>query len=97
MMQKCGLNSMDFQGQKFTWFGRRDGESIRERLDRAMGNFRWLKNFPLMQGYNFLANGSNYSPKMIWIDKKDKRKPRRFKFENKWLEREECREIIDKG
>lgn len=36
-INQCGLREVDYVGPKFTWiYQRRDGEQIRERLDRAL-------------------------------------------------------------
>lgn len=66
MVEECGLYNVSFQGQKFTWTGIREGEVIRERLDRALVNFEWLQVFPRCQGFNLNAVGSDHSPIILW-------------------------------
>ena len=39
LIESCSLKDVHFQGQKFTWFGTKEGEVIKERLDRVLVNF----------------------------------------------------------
>ena len=87
------LNDALFQGQKFTWFGVREGELIKKRLDRALVNLKWMEEFPNMQVTNLLAMGSDHSPIVMNTDYKDIKNRRKFKFEASWLTVEDCRRL----
>ncbi|XVF37472.1 hypothetical protein REPUB_Repub20aG0011000 [Reevesia pubescens] len=90
LIRDCNLNEVHSQGQFFTWFGIRDGELIKERLDRVLVNFDWMEAFPDMQVFVLPAVGSDHSPIVMNSVRKDKKGPRRFKFENTWMDMEEC-------
>lgn len=97
MVEECGLYNVSFQGQKFTLTGIREGEVIRERLDRALVNFEWLQVFPICQGFNLNAVGSDHSPIILWTKFLDKKGDRKFKFEANWAEELECADIVKEG
>jgi hypothetical protein len=42
-LSDCELEDLGFTGDKFTWQGGR----LRERLDRAVANQRWIIMFPM--------------------------------------------------
>ena len=94
MMRECDLNEVKFQGQRFTWFGVREGELIKERLDRVLVNVEGMERLPNMQVLNLPAVGSDHSPMVLYTEYKDGVAERRFKFEAKWLETEGCERII---
>ena len=48
MINSCGLNDAHYKGQKFTWYGIREGELIKERLDKALVNLEWMEAFSNM-------------------------------------------------
>ena len=50
MIQSCGLIDFPFQGNQFSWIGKRSNGKVRCRLDRAMG----------------MKNGTIYFPTQIW-------------------------------
>ncbi|OMO61130.1 Endonuclease/exonuclease/phosphatase [Corchorus capsularis] len=52
MVDGCNLIDLPFQGQKFTWIGKRDGLIIKERLDRALVNTSWIEQYPNTQVFN---------------------------------------------
>ena len=67
----------------------REGELIKEGLDRVLANLEWLDMFPNMQVFNLPAVGSNHSPIVVDTDFKYGKAVRRFKFEAKWLSMED--------
>ncbi|OMO53103.1 Endonuclease/exonuclease/phosphatase [Corchorus capsularis] len=52
---ECNFLDLGFQGQLFTWFCTRDGELIKERLDRYFANGSWIQSFPNAQVFNLPA------------------------------------------
>ncbi|XVE83165.1 hypothetical protein DITRI_Ditri16bG0065800 [Diplodiscus trichospermus] len=97
MLEECKLNNMCFQGQRFTWFEIREGQCIKERLDRAVVNVEWMETYPMSMRVNLPANGSDHSPIILWIEKVEKKGIRRFKFGANWVEVKECKQIIVTG
>ena len=97
LISSCLLNDVHYQGQKFTWFGIREGELIKERLDRVLANLEWLEEFPNMQVINLPAVGSDHSPIIMNSDCRDKRAAKSFRYEANWLTMVECEQIIKEG
>lgn len=65
-----------------------------ERLDRVLANRRWCLRFPKAQCLNSLAIGSDHSPIELILNFSDSKGRRRFRFEQMWLERRECFDVI---
>lgn len=78
-----------------TWSNNRRGdERIVERLDRNLVNHPWANIFPRAQCMNRVAIGSDHSPLELNLDQSDARGRKWFRFENMWLEREDCGDVI---
>lgn len=57
----CSLFDLGFNGSRFAWCnGQQDQDSIRERIDRAMGNAEYCKHFPRTQVFYIDPMGSNH-------------------------------------
>ncbi|OMO87766.1 reverse transcriptase [Corchorus capsularis] len=97
MVDGCNLIDLPFQGQKFTWIGRRDELVIKERLDRVLVNIEWVEQFPNTQVFNNPIIGSDHSSILIDSNFIDQKTPRSFKFEIMWTESEHCEQVIRDG
>ncbi|XWS24719.1 hypothetical protein CRYUN_Cryun27aG0007600 [Craigia yunnanensis] len=84
-------------GNSNAMFGVKGVELIKERLDRALINLKWMEEFPNIQVTNLHAMGSDHSPIVMTTDYKDIKNGRRFKFEASWLTMEECESVINEG
>lgn len=96
-MDECGLYNISCQGHEFTWTGIRDGEVIRERLECALVNYKWMQAFPRCQGFNLDAVGSDHSPIVLWTEFVDKKGTIKFKFEANWVKEVECADVVKLG
>ncbi|OMO94917.1 reverse transcriptase [Corchorus capsularis] len=94
MVEHCQLIDIQFQGQKFTWMGKRDDFVIKERLDRAFVNPQWLMAFPHSQLLIQPAIGSDHSPVILNSCWQDIKGPRKFKFESYWTDVEDIRSVV---
>jgi hypothetical protein len=80
---------LGFTGDPFTWRNNHHvaASYIRERLDRAVANSTWHNNFPLVivdvGDRDFRRSGSSMNVLK--------------KFEARWLEEEECSEIVEQA
>ncbi|XVF09312.1 hypothetical protein REPUB_Repub07fG0081700 [Reevesia pubescens] len=88
------LNEVQGQGQFFTWFGIRDGELIKENLDRVLVNLERMEASPNMQVFVKPAMGFDHSLLIMYSKYRDKRAPRIFKFEINWMSMEKCEQLI---
>lgn len=89
------MEDMGFKGQMHTWSNNRRGnDRIMERLDRVLANLSWCLKFSKAQCVNGLAIGSDHSPVELILNFCDSKGRRRFRFEQMWLERRECFDII---
>ena len=62
----CGLKDIGYVGLKYTWwYVRRDGEQIRERLDRALVTTEWLNLFPEAKLHHLTSSATDHSPLLL--------------------------------
>ncbi|OMO94054.1 reverse transcriptase [Corchorus capsularis] len=94
MVEQCQLIDIQFQGQKFTWMGKREGIMVKERLDRALVNSQWLANFPKSQLVVHAAIRSDHSPIVLYSCFGDTKGPKKFKFEAQWVDMEAIRQEL---
>ncbi|KAK8568507.1 hypothetical protein V6N12_007056 [Hibiscus sabdariffa] len=94
-MDDSGLLDMQIIGGAFTWTNlRSDDDAIIERLDRIMFNPAWLNLFSKAVGISEPAIGSDHCSIICFLHDIFKRRKRDFKFESKWLLKEECKLIV---
>jgi hypothetical protein len=92
-MSDCSLEDLGFSGDVFTW---KQGR-IRQRLDRAISNGKWMKMHPgaVLQHLGYIR--SDHRPILLDTEYqmgvgRQKHGPRRF--EAKWLREEGCRQVV---
>ncbi|XP_020597397.1 uncharacterized protein LOC110037159 [Phalaenopsis equestris] len=76
----AGLYDLGYQGPKFTW---RRG-SMWERLDRLLGNSKWLQTFPFTIISHLAMSGSDHSSLPYSIQNNESPKCSPFRFQNMW-------------
>lgn len=90
------MEDLGYKDQMHTWSNNRWGiDRIVERLDRYMGNRNWCQKYLKAQCVNELATGSDHSPEELILDFTYTKGRRRFRFENMWLKRQECFDLIN--
>ncbi|EEF45081.1 conserved hypothetical protein [Ricinus communis] len=87
---------LGFKGPMSTWTNRQSGSRfiIAQRLDRAFANVHWRILFHRESVFHGDIIGSDHLPLIIQFEGQGPRRMRCFSFEAKWLEREECKEIL---
>ncbi|XP_027093505.1 uncharacterized protein [Coffea arabica] len=60
-MFNCGLASVDFDGQPFTW----TNGVVWQRLDRALTNAAWVEAYPINRVSHLARGRSDHSPLLI--------------------------------
>ncbi|KAL2904687.1 Catalase-peroxidase [Bienertia sinuspersici] len=84
----AGMIDLGFQGNPFTWTNGREGAAvIRERLDRAIANTKWLEAFPKTKVMHLTRTYSDHYPILVNLDS-DNIKHGNYPFRCKefWLE-----------
>ncbi|GAV92873.1 LOW QUALITY PROTEIN: hypothetical protein CFOL_v3_36251, partial [Cephalotus follicularis] len=84
-IRKCEIEDLRQTGQFFTWNNKRTGaEAIAKKIDRALGNWWWFKEFSDIQA-EFLPPGiSDHSPCFLPLQRPSIRGGRPFKYLNVW-------------
>ncbi|KAL2929274.1 Lipoprotein PrgK [Bienertia sinuspersici] len=97
-LEDCGLMDLGYVKFEYTWWNGREGEeNIHERLDRMVGNNKWLEEFPLLTVYHLNQGDSDHFPlKLVEYkgNKNMRRKGYSFKFEDYWLTSDQCGEVV---
>ncbi|XP_048596178.1 uncharacterized protein LOC125594561 [Brassica napus] len=98
MLHDCGMLEFPFTGDMLSWMGKRAGGStVRCRLDRAVGNADWHEKFPHSAVKYMRLWGSDHRPILADILIKPMRRSKKFKFDKRWLDNEELRQVILEG
>ncbi|XP_056855051.1 uncharacterized protein LOC130504459 [Raphanus sativus] len=98
MLSDCGMLEFPYTGDMLSWVGKRAGRvTVRCRLDRAVGNADWHEKFPHSKTKYMRLWGSDHRPILADILKKPARRSRKFKFDKRWLDNEELRQVILEG
>ena len=84
-----------FTRDMLSWVGKRAREAtVRCRLDRAVGNEEWHEKFPHSAVKYMRLWGSDHRPILADILTKPIRRSKKFKFDKRWLDNEELRQVI---
>ncbi|XP_048608961.1 uncharacterized protein LOC125584486 [Brassica napus] len=98
MLTDCGMLEFPFTGDMLSWVGKRaGGTTVRCRLDRAVGNPDWHEKFPHSNMKYMRLWGSDHRPILADILIKPMRRSKKFKFDKRWLDNEELRQVILEG
>ena len=100
LLDDCGLDDLGFDGPPFTWCNKREGLAlIQERLDRCVGNLDWKMLFPLFKVSHL--DYWRFDHRLVLLECKEDavvvkevKRGRRFRFEECWVDNDECRNII---
>ncbi|XP_040990995.1 uncharacterized protein LOC121238231 [Juglans microcarpa x Juglans regia] len=88
-------------GNKFTWTNGRHGVAFtKERLDRAFCNATWTEAFPNTKVFTLPTLISDYCPLLITIEGSHtyrNRKEKPFRFEAKWVLREDYQKLVEEA
>lgn len=71
-----------FKGTPFTWSNNQlNVRHIKESLDRVVYNLVFRETFPNAKVFHLNAIGSEHVPLLLFLDYKDVRTPKVFRFE----------------
>ncbi|KAJ0989775.1 hypothetical protein J5N97_008131 [Dioscorea zingiberensis] len=92
------LMDLGYQGSPFTWTNNQQGLARRwARLDRFLANNDWIGNFETYLVKHLHRTASDYSPIFLSTKLFDRHKKKVFRFENYWLEHENCYSNVNKA
>lgn len=96
-LNSTGLMELDQKGCKFTWASNpRSGVIVREKLDRALGNWPWRRCFPHAVITALPMVSSDHSP-LIFHPMPKSRSGKSFKFEAFWDAHPDCNRVVQDG
>ena len=86
-MDKCGLMDLGFHSPRFMWTNRSPvwQSTIKERLDRGLGNADWTLLFPATKVHHLSRVKSDHCPILLNTDPLKQKPPKPFRFEQMWL------------
>lgn len=98
LINELALIKLGFKGHMFTWCNNWQGNTtVKERLDHALGNVDWIISFPVSQLIVDPAIDSYHSPITLKLCHKYERGRKIFRFEEVWLEIQECKGMIQRS
>ncbi|KAM1951519.1 hypothetical protein ACFX15_006123 [Malus domestica] len=93
-MSKLEVFDLGFNGPKFTWRGKRNGQLVEARLDRGLVNESWQTLWPNSRVTNGTTLGSDHSPVIVQCEPRIGKRKRIFRFEAHWANDTDCKEIV---
>ena len=86
-MDNCGLIDLGFHNLRYTWTNKSPcwQTTIKERLDRGLGNAEWATLFPSAEVHHLPRVKSDHCPILLSTDPRERKPPKPFRFEQMWL------------
>ena len=96
VLDECEFKDLGFVGGKYTWYrGTGGGNSIWERLDRAVATTDWIDMFLATKVVHLECGSSDHKPLIIGLKGIQIKKRKPWRFEQMWLEDVGCSEVVD--
>lgn len=95
VVDECQLTEIQMSGYQFTW-ERGVGTSnwMKVKLDRALGNPKWIDIMSPLKVQNLCSHYSDHNPLLLIIGCEKLLNERLFRFNNQWILEDGCQEII---
>ncbi|KAL0413245.1 UNVERIFIED_CONTAM: putative mitochondrial protein [Sesamum radiatum] len=97
-LENCALSDLGFKGDPFTWSNNHQyPDTIRERLDRAVANAKWIDLFPNSSVQHLPANCSDHAALSINLEQIPSfsgNRLRPVRFEAAWIQHDNCETVI---
>jgi ribonuclease HI/exonuclease III len=99
-LESCQLEDLGYVGSHFTWWNMQEGDNfIKERLDRALANYKWMDLFPFRTVEVLAPRSSDHAPVLISFKQQESFSRQRrcpFRYEAAWKKSEDQKVIIRK-
>ena len=96
VLDECEFKDLGYVGGKYTWYrGSGGGNTIWERLDRAVATIDWIEKFPATKVVHLECGSSDHKPLIILLKGVQMKHKKPWRFEHMWLEDERCGEVVD--
>ncbi|KAK7244058.1 hypothetical protein RIF29_38876 [Crotalaria pallida] len=102
-LDQAELKEVDFCGYRFTWSNKRKfPHTVEERLAKALSNQRWHEIWHyLLVSSHARRHRSDHNPILVEANVKSiedkKERKRRYRFEQMWLQDDECESIVQQA
>lgn len=96
--KKCLLEAdlvdLNFRGNSFTWWNKRNVKPLAKKLDRVLINDQWLVDFPSAVAMFGLPDFSDHASLSVVLDPQNQKQRKPFKFYNLLLKNHEFIHLI---
>ncbi|CAA0823390.1 Unknown protein, partial [Striga hermonthica] len=93
-----GMFEITLVGYQFTWGNNRALEGfVEEKLDKGFGSLAWTLRFPQANISNIFKSASDHGVLLVDTQNNQGNHIRRFTFDKRWINREGCKEEVQKA
>ncbi|KAK4253026.1 hypothetical protein QN277_010863 [Acacia crassicarpa] len=97
LLSDCQVMDLEFKGSSFTWCNKRVGTTIRERIDRALGNVEFREEFDHALVFHIEPIGSDHHVLLADCCFCEVKSEKSFRFEASWTLHEDYLEVVKEG
>lgn len=98
LMQFRGGIDLGFNGSRFTWENKQEGyASIKERIDRAVADYRWMEQYPNASVIHFKREASDHCPILLQTATKGNKNNHPFRFLQAWTTNNSSKDLVFKA
>lgn len=97
-MSACSLNMIRYIGSIYTWWNERIAEdNIFKRLDRVLGNIKFMQLLSNSEVHHLIRQGSDHAPLQVICNDAQEQIMKPFKFLNFWTKDKEFKQVVEES